>query len=51
MYGGGGDADVMFGGPGHDFMYPGYGTMLADGIRMYGEDGDDEMFASIYGDN
>ena len=51
MYGGGGDRDVMFGGPGHDFMYPGLGSAFADGIRMYGEDGDDEMHASIYGNN
>ena len=50
MYGGGGAADVLFGGPGHDFIYGGYGvTGVSDGVQMHGEDGDDEMWSQYYG--
>ena len=50
MYGGGGAADVLFGGPGHDFLYGGYGvTGTSDGVQLYGEDGDDEIWSTLYG--
>ena len=45
--------DILFGGPGHDFLYGGYGSTDEDlGTReLHGGDGDDEIWASHYGDN
>ena len=45
-------ADVLFGGPGHDLLYGGYGSSgESDAKQLHGEDGDDEIWASMYGDN
>lgn len=41
--------DVLFGGPGHDLLYGGYGN--TEKTRLYGGDGDDEIVASYYGAN
>ena len=51
MYGSHG-TDVQFGGPGHDFLYGGYGVDYGENPnQLHGEDGDDEIWASQYGDN
>ena len=56
MYGHKGD-DAMFGGPGHDLLYGGRGAELvvdtspASHKHLYGEDGADEIWPSLYGTN
>ena len=43
-------SDVLFGGPGHDLLYGGYGQS-GETTQLYGGDGDDEIVASYYGAN
>ena len=42
--------DVLFGGPGHDLLYGGYGVAGTQ-TQLYGGDGDDEIVATYYGNN
>ena len=53
MYGSN-SADALFGGPGHDLLYGGYGNdeyYTEDAKQLHGEDGDDEIWASLHGNN
>ena len=45
--------DILFGGPGHDLLYGGYGSSNSDNDdkQLHGGDGDDEIWASMYGGN